>query len=318
MVKCTVLTRTQPSRAEPWKSSGGTLKRLVTIAALCLSFALTTPYIAGWQDISVPDFMFWRGVMTVIAVWLYCWVSGIKIQMLEGVDLLAGITFCLVTFCFAQAVRTPGWGVEQTVVVMCLTPLLNMTFALFRGEAPSKSEIFLALSMIAGAFLCQIPRGGLETLTLNQDGLGWTAATMLVTATYSEILGSAGQRNSDPSYLFSMVMWQGVILIPAAFTVANFFDTRMFNHGNEWLLYLALVGLVSGFVSFLSQVNLFRYYSRPNAAALMLLQVPAVLVANHYINKTVLSPTQTFGIMLTVLAAIGLALSRGQRQAGQR
>lgn len=267
------------------------------LAALGISFtaAIALPLVNIFKELTTPELMIVRGGVTAIIVLVTLWQRVTKpSKRVIGFSLL----FSMATLALYAGIR--AWGASPTLVVLTLTPVVNIAAKLWRGQSVDNRVYACLLFLVIGVTVALNPWHA----SFDTDGLFLSVAATVLAGLGFEVLST--EKGIDP---YNKSFWLAVVTIGLG-TVTSFTSGHIPFMQETWSInrVLALIGFgaTGGFLYYLANIIAFERLKTEVASTLAMAETPAVIVGAWLMLGEKLSVIQWIGVLLALGATFAL------------
>ncbi len=281
-----------------------------TIAAgfgIAVTAALSLPLVNIFTELSIAELMLTRGLITALSM-------GIMFRKRIGAPskyLIAfSVIFAAATLALYSGIRI--WGASPTLVVITLTPVVNIGYKMIRGIRVTDRVLTSFVILLIGVTVALEP----WRTAFNVAGLGVSLLGAVLAGISFEVLKKGGEIDK-----FHRTFWLGSVTAVAGFMMTVSVGTIPFaalERTAGHVALLVLFGLVGGTLYYLSNIVVVDKNRTEAAATIAMMETPAVVVASGGMLGEVTSGLQWSGIVLALMAGSALAFAEAKDEATRK
>lgn len=275
---------------------------LLGVLGVWVISAATLSWLTKLHDFTAEELIFWRGSVTLLGVCIfYRKEIGWPDRFMPGYAI--GIAFAALGA--YKSIRS--WGVNPTIIIMSMTPVVNIIIALFlRHQIPRFA--FAGFFVMLAGILFSLRQDQWHS-GLNSSGLLWSIIATIGCGVGNECLGHT--KNSQKNQL----AWLGIgmALISLVDLCISGKGLPEFHVHTDNCLYLALFSLSVGWFYLQAYIMGFTHLNKIVASVLVQGETPAViLVAGIFTNERMLS-LQWLGICIVIVGVLLTKIDAGRK-----
>lgn len=270
---------------------------------ISVTAAIALPLVNVFRSVEPSELMVVRGGVTAVL----CGVVFTKRVSMPSMRMLVfSLLFSFATLALYAGIR--AWGASPTLVVGTMTPVVNITAKLLRGQSVDGRVYVCLAGLLLGVMITLNPWQG----TFDPLGFTWSVVGTLFAGLSFEVL--TGRKGVDS---YNKTFWVAIVTAVVGFGVT-------FSHGHlpfteeVWnplrLLGLLLFGAVGGFAYYLATIVAFEKLKTEVASTLAMAETPAVIVGAYFLLGETLTFTQWGGVLLAFVAVAGLGIIEARSQ----
>ncbi|NQV89974.1 EamA family transporter [Candidatus Uhrbacteria bacterium] len=274
-------------------------KGIIAACMISVTAAIALPFVNVLEVMKVEELMIVRGGVTsiMVALLLSSHVSRPSWRILQFSTL-----FSLATLCLFYAIR--AWGPGPSLVVITLTPIVNIVAKLLRGKNVERRVYFAMTGLLVGVMIALNP----WQASFDLEGFALSMLAMLLAGFGMEVM--AGKKGIDA---YNKTFWLALVttLIGCLASVSTGqipFVTVVWTFWHA----LALVGfgVVGGFCYYLANIIAVEELETEVATTIAMAETPAVIVSSWLMLGDTLTYTQWSGVLIALLATYSLVHSQ--------
>lgn len=280
---------------------GGTVKTNSSVAGvlaalgISLTAAIALPLVNIFKELTTPELMIVRGGVTAVIVLVLLWrhVTKPSKHMISF-----SLLFSMATLALYAGIR--AWGASPTLVVLTLTPFVNIAAKLWRGQSVAPRVNVCLLFLVLGVTVVLNP----WEASFDTTGLFLSVAATVLAGLGFEVLSA--EKGIDP---YNKSFWLAVVTIGLG-TVTSLTSGHMPFMHESWTIsrVLALIGFgaTGGFLYYLANIVAFERLKTEVASTLAMAETPAVIIGAWLMLGETLSVIQWSGVLLALGATFAL------------
>jgi drug/metabolite transporter (DMT)-like permease len=274
------------------RSNEARSERLGILAAVVtwLASALSVPLVKVLTGFSPEQLLTWRSLMVMIAA--YVAARG-RIWGFNKHTLIACPVLALSSLSFYHALRI--WDFYPVMVVLTVSPLVNVGIAWYEGRRPSKDVIIGLVLVISGIAI------GMQfwKQSINVYGLIWALTAAITGGVINDLWHRSGKTATAACNAF----WScGCLFVIAGIMSCYQGAISWGSHGLVvGLMGLVWFGLVGGVCYFGASVHLFKLLPPERSSILAQGVTPAVILGGCLFEGKAISAIQLIGMIMAII-----------------
>lgn len=266
---------------------------------IAVTAAIALPQVAVF-DLSAPELMVVRGGVTAILVAI---IFRKRIVSPSWRILSFSVLFAVATLALYVGLKTEGWGPNPTMIILTLTPMVNILSCWVRGEEVSFRVYASLTALVLGVAIAVNPTDTTFVLT----GFVASVIATLFAGFGMEVL--AGKKGVDP---YNKTFWLAVVTVGMGILSSPAIGHMPFATVS-WSLQTAAIligfGLVGGFLYYLANIVAFEDLRTEVASTIAMFETPLVIFVTWLRRGDTLTPLQLFGLTIACAATVALAFA---------
>jgi len=267
------------------------------VAALMISVtaAIALPLVNVFETMKIGELMVVRGGVSavLIAIFLFSHLSRPSWRIL-----LFSSMFSLATLFLYYGIR--AWGPGPSLVVITLTPIVNILAKFLRGKTVERRVYFSMTGLLLGVMIALNP----WQANFDRTGLTLSVIAMLLAGVAMEVL--AGKKGVDA---YNKSFWIAVITTFIGCLASAVMGQMPFVEV-EWTLWHTLIllgfGVIGGFCYYLANVVAVEELETEVASTIAMAETPAVIVSSWLMLGDTLTWIQWGGVLIALFATFTL------------
>lgn len=266
--------------------------------------AFSLPLVNIFAELGPAELMLTRGFITALSMG----AMFRKRITAPSKNLIAfSIIFSAATLALYSGIRI--WGASPTLVVITLTPAVNIGYKMMCGIRVSDRVLASFALLVIGVTIALEP----WRTAFNVAGLGVSLLGALLAGVSYEVLKRGGEIDK-----FHRTFWLGSVTAATGLMMtvpAGAIPFAALDRNPGHIALLVLFGMVGGTLYYLSNIVVVDKNRTEVAATIAMMETPAVVVASGGILGEVTTSFQWGGIILALLAGSALAFAEAKDEA---